>query len=625
MNASKALTSALLTLLVVTSLVGAYYLERLKAVEKNTLASLVREAEHQLSYNSREYIETRNQIVSVAQLLSHSRNLYDYISIPTKQNRQLLESIWGSILVNQRFFTSIRYISTTGIESIRVDYSQETGIKSAVHNEQKPIRISHELLTFAQSISDKRTMLGPIHLSKVRDQDEFSASIPVVTAVTYAGVRIGYLLIEADLADIFSRLNYAPNDVMRPALLNKHGFYIDSKHRHWRFGELLVERAQYNLGQQYPMTWRKVETEGSGWLLENGSLNVFQPVTLSERMSFTLLISVTPEQIALRLEPEEGKLLREILLVLVTMLVIALPITFFILHVQRKGLESQLARAALDGMSAVLISDSTHKVVMVNHAFEKMTGLSRRMIRGKNALRSLISSQGMERVIEVLEIVSNTQQWEGEVEFNNEDGELVTALMRVQGVQKGGKISYYITSLMNITERKLLETKLRDLSERDSLTHLWNRRKFESEFQMQSQLCERYKESHHSCLAIIDIDHFKRVNDVYGHDEGDRVIKEVAQALSHGSRATDFVARIGGEEFALLMPHTEMSEAQLVLERLREYVEEHPNLNITVSAGVTDITGDIRATYKCADVALYDAKSSGRNRIACCLSSDGVA
>jgi len=88
---------------------------------------------------------------------------------------------------------------------------------------------------------------------------------------------------------------------------------------------------------------------------------------------------------------------------------------------------------------------------------------------------------------------------------------------------------------------------------------------------------------------------------------------------------TDFLARIGGEEFAVIMPHTSTPEAQLVVERLRQAIELDESLTITISAGISDLSQDSTRSYKCADIALYESKTLGRNQVSLCLTTDEVA
>ncbi len=156
----------------------------------------------------------------------------------------------------------------------------------------------------------------------------------------------------------------------------------------------------------------------------------------------------------------------------------------------------------------------------------------------------------------------------------------------------------------------------------DALTGLHNRREFESGMVREM---ERARRMHVPLsLAIIDIDFFKRINDQHGHDVGDRVLREVAQTLQGRIRKSDLLARIGGEEFALVMLGTQPPGAWVVLERLRLAVAAlrlpagSGAIGCTISIGITDrVETDVDwpMLYKRADQALYDAKEGGRNRV----------
>jgi diguanylate cyclase (GGDEF)-like protein len=122
---------------------------------------------------------------------------------------------------------------------------------------------------------------------------------------------------------------------------------------------------------------------------------------------------------------------------------------------------------------------------------------------------------------------------------------------------------------------------------------------------------------------MIDIDHFKVVNDTYGHDAGDEVLKHISLQLSQTTRQSNVVARIGGEEFAVLLPKTSLPEAVEVAERMRQAVENNRYqlkqqvLNVTISIGVAVVDCELpmAQAYKAADMALYQAKHAGRNRV----------
>ncbi len=177
--------------------------------------------------------------------------------------------------------------------------------------------------------------------------------------------------------------------------------------------------------------------------------------------------------------------------------------------------------------------------------------------------------------------------------------------------------------VFDITERKKLEKRLEELSNVDSMTGLSNRRHF---YELAGREIERaLRMQTLFALAILDVDHFKRVNDEFGHAVGDRLLTELGKILKLNMRSIDIPARIGGEEFALLMPHTDMDNALRVLERLREAMAEarvSSNdgriVTFTVSIGVTAQQAgenDLDAMLSRADKALYQAKGQGRNRV----------
>ncbi len=150
----------------------------------------------------------------------------------------------------------------------------------------------------------------------------------------------------------------------------------------------------------------------------------------------------------------------------------------------------------------------------------------------------------------------------------------------------------------------------------DPLTGLYNRRSFEAFYHQEVAKCRRY--SAPLSLILVDLDHFKNVNDTYGHQVGDRVLAAVAAILREATREADLAARWGGEEMALLLPETDGQGADVVAEKLREKIAGHafPEAGqVTASFGVATMNSDAMDLIAAADNALYRAKASGRNRV----------
>jgi diguanylate cyclase (GGDEF)-like protein len=161
---------------------------------------------------------------------------------------------------------------------------------------------------------------------------------------------------------------------------------------------------------------------------------------------------------------------------------------------------------------------------------------------------------------------------------------------------------------------------LRDIMDTDGLTGLLNHTKIKEHLEV--QLAQQGKRLPF-CFAMIDVDHFKKVNDTYGHAEGDRVLKGLARLLKQRLRRSDVIGRYGGEEFAVILPETSLEEAREVFDRIRESFGSVTNVSGTAEFQVTFSGGlaawpdfkDVVSLSDAADAALYEAKSSGRNRL----------
>ena len=189
----------------------------------------------------------------------------------------------------------------------------------------------------------------------------------------------------------------------------------------------------------------------------------------------------------------------------------------------------------------------------------------------------------------------------------------------------------------DITTRKCVEEELliamqraEELAQKDELTTLYNRRAFFERGHHAFKQCKRF--GHPTSMIMMDIDYFKRVNDDYGHSAGDDVLHSVACLVKSLVREIDIVARMGGEEFAFLLPETNIEDAAILAERLRSEVEslivtnEGQEIGLTASFGVAMCNDDIssvEALLRNADDALYVAKREGRNRMRVAISSCG--
>ncbi len=191
-----------------------------------------------------------------------------------------------------------------------------------------------------------------------------------------------------------------------------------------------------------------------------------------------------------------------------------------------------------------------------------------------------------------------------------------------------GKYEGMICTIEDITERKQLEASLKFESTHDALTGVYNRRELALRIEHEMKRATRY--NHNLSTFMLDLDHFKKINDTYGHKAGDIVLMEIASVLEKSVRETDYVARYGGEEFIVVLPETRLEKAVELAERVREQIAKHTikvkadvELNITTSIGVASFpehADSWEGLFEAADKAMYSAKNAGRN--CCAVSND---
>ncbi len=183
-------------------------------------------------------------------------------------------------------------------------------------------------------------------------------------------------------------------------------------------------------------------------------------------------------------------------------------------------------------------------------------------------------------------------------------------------------LSTFGGQLRHIVRNIILTQKLQEMAITDSLTGVYNRRQFEIFIENELLRAKRYNYS--VGLAMVDIDHFKKINDTYGHQAGDHILAELCRVMKEGLRVTEIIARYGGEEFAVIIPQADLDVVRVVGEKIRSLVEQHnfiyagKKIRVTVSVGLAlfpQMAIDRQSLIEAADRALYRAKRDGRNRV----------
>jgi diguanylate cyclase (GGDEF)-like protein/PAS domain S-box-containing protein len=268
------------------------------------------------------------------------------------------------------------------------------------------------------------------------------------------------------------------------------------------------------------------------------------------------------------------------------------------------------------------------KLLWVNPGVERLTGYNaEECMNQRSHPMEIVHPEDRETVARAMAAAGKAPSM-SELEFRVvcKDGAVRwCAAVSQPAIDTQGRNVGFRASIRDISDRKALQHQLELLASTDPLTGVVNRRRFFHTAEAELYRARRYDRP--LVLALVDIDHFKRINDTYGHAVGDDTLKTLAHAVGNRLRRSDLFARFGGEEFVLLLPETQLGDGLRLCERLRQMVEtiklripdRAEPFGFTVSIGVADLQHDgdsLNQLLARADAALYKAKRDGRNQVA---------
>jgi diguanylate cyclase (GGDEF)-like protein/PAS domain S-box-containing protein len=286
----------------------------------------------------------------------------------------------------------------------------------------------------------------------------------------------------------------------------------------------------------------------------------------------------------------------------------------------------RMAAVSFESQQGTLITDTHGVMLRVNKALQDITGFSAHELVGHTPHMLRSGRHDAAFYQDMWDALRKTGGWQGEIWNRHKDGSEHLTWLAISAVHSAdGAVTHYLGTHYDMTDRKDAEAKINALAFFDPLTGLPNRTLLADRLQQATTACTR--NGTFGALLFVDLDHFKSINDTLGHDVGDQLLKHIAEQLRTTVRQGDTVARIGGDEFIVLLPNlsanahdaaldTQATAEKMLLAMDQDYPYDHHTQHCSASIGATlfrDASIPMDRLVKEADLAMYEAKHAGRN------------
>lgn len=578
--------------------------------------------------------------------------MQQYLHDPTAEREQTLAGAFKNIMEAYQRYSQIRLLDMSGREIVRIN--QANGRAVVIAREDLQDKSERYYFKAARELAPGQSYLSPIDLNVENGQVEvpYQPTLRVATPVQDAlGNRRAILVLNVRGDELLNRFHeiMKPDPLHEAMLLNPEGYWLSNgaDGKEWGF---MFGKVDATFATVYPVEWRAIAGSDHGELRTASGLFVYTTVRTapasdrpyaSDVVSMPAAAASAPYlKIVLRVPPDalRGVLLPYLPLgrvLLFTVYASLLLLSFAVAYVSlylRRGREIERAAAseiedlyerAPCGYHSL---DRDGVVVRMNRTELDWLGYRREEVVGRRKISDLMTQESRRKFAEKFpRFTASGQIANLDLEFQRKDGTVLPVSISATAIRDAsGTFVMSRSTVFDATERRNLERELMRQASTDPLTGIGNRRHF---FELaEHEVARSRRERSALSFFLIDIDEFKAINDRWGHETGDAVLKAMAQTCAAELRNADVLARIGGEEFVVALPATDNAQAWVIAERLRRRLAdvsvpgaEGQPVHFTVSIGVAsldnEVAEDVYALLRRADAALYQAKHAGRNRV----------
>jgi diguanylate cyclase (GGDEF)-like protein/PAS domain S-box-containing protein len=549
---------------------------------------------------------TIDNIDNIVKSLTNNQIIKDFSTNKNTHKKEDLEILFLAIANSNNIIMQARLIDRNGKEIIRVDRNKENQEDFLVGKSLLQDKSQREYFQILSTSPKDTIWHSKIDLNIKNDKIEipykptFRVAVPLFEDDKFTGIVIVNVLMNNLLKAI------STSSVFEHYIIDKNENYILHPNNEFSFNK--YKNVNRNIKEDFT---DGLNTQGVySYSLENILKNNEQ----------ALMILKTKRDYKKELL---GEKFNTAIIVLSLTVMLSLIMALFVSKTPTK-LQEKLLKAyeKLDEFTSILNKyvitaktkpDST--IVEVSNAFEKVSGYSKDELIGKSI--SVIKHPEQDRKIikDLWTNISNKQVWVGNIKNKKKSGEEYWLEQTI--IPKLDENKKNIDSFLSISIDITAKIELERMASIDKLTDIYNRRMIDQFLQVEIEIASRHNEE--LSLMIIDIDHFKHVNDNYGHLVGDMILSQLSKIISDNLRNSDIFGRYGGEEFLIICPKTNKDNAFILAEKLRMIVKDFEFDEIgykTISIGISDLQKNdtMESLFKKADEALYEAKNGGRNK-----------
>jgi len=582
-----------------------------------------------------------NKVLVDVSLLAEYEELQHYLELQNEENRQHVNNAWDSFSKRKGIYDQVRFIDADGMEVVRVNYAN--GVASAVADAKLQPKKHRYYFTESYPLKRNEVYISAFDLNIEHKEVErpFKPMIRVATPVfDRQGSKRGVIVLNylgARLLDVIKEQETSSSG--RVMLLNDKGYYLKGLSKAAEWGFMFGEQGRMKtLVKDFPQAWSDISSKRSGHIDNEQGVFAFEhiefpaanaSVTSRFQRDWTLVYYVTRSELQTLFAPMRNTAwmiagLMSGILVLVSWLLAGFQLQKRAAQEMLRSNEEHMRLILRSAAEGVLGVDPDGKTTFINAAALEMLGFSQDELIGECIHERIHHSHadGSPRPREECRIMTGlkagSHQHVADDVFWRKSGSIFPVEYKVMPLLENGEIQGAVMTFSDITERRKMEQELQQRATIDRLTNIFNRQKFEEFLGQEIKQAHRYRGS--LSLVMFDIDHFKQINDTYGHQVGDDVLKEIASIVQRGLREVDIFARWGGEEFMILATETNLDGAAQIAEKIRSSIAGHDFTGagtVTVSLGIAQFLPDEeeKGLLKRTDDALYRAKESGRNRV----------